>query len=214
MWPAASSPARPSCCMAITPIWAGPTRSTTPTSPPSTGWSSIPPARTSTGSTANGSDFEKGDAAIRVKIWGPLIWTVHRPLLWSVQGPGVRRPTAGPSPSLRRQGEARQPLQYYRLEQGRQPRAMAGRHAAAGAPQHQLHLRRRDGKHRLRLQRPVPRPRRGARLDGHPARRPIRPDLARLSAVRARAADLESRSRAMCSTPTTRRSRRPVPRTP
>ena len=35
-------------------------------------------------------NFEKGDAAIRVKIFGPLIWTVHRPLLWSVQGPVLK----------------------------------------------------------------------------------------------------------------------------
>jgi len=30
-------------------------------------------------------DFEKSDAKIRVKIWGPLIWTVHRDVLWAEQ---------------------------------------------------------------------------------------------------------------------------------
>jgi penicillin amidase/acyl-homoserine-lactone acylase len=32
-------------------------------------------------------DFEKSDAAIRVKLWGPLFWTFHRDVLWSAQGP-------------------------------------------------------------------------------------------------------------------------------
>src|SRR5450759_5377267 len=32
-------------------------------------------------------DFEKTDAAIRVKLFGPLIWTFHRPVLWAAQGP-------------------------------------------------------------------------------------------------------------------------------
>jgi acyl-homoserine-lactone acylase len=60
-------------------------------------------------------NFEKGDAAIRVKIWGPLIWTVHRPLLWSVQGPVLTTDHGTFAVRYAGMGEARQPLQYYRL---------------------------------------------------------------------------------------------------
>jgi acyl-homoserine-lactone acylase len=60
-------------------------------------------------------NFEKGDAAIRVKIWGPLIWTVHRPLLWSVQGPVFKSDNGMFAVRYAGMGEARQSLQYYRL---------------------------------------------------------------------------------------------------
>jgi acyl-homoserine-lactone acylase len=60
-------------------------------------------------------NFEKGDAAIRVKIWGPLIWTVHRPLLWSVQGPVFQTDHGTFAVRYAGMGEARQSLQYYRL---------------------------------------------------------------------------------------------------
>jgi penicillin amidase/acyl-homoserine-lactone acylase len=60
-------------------------------------------------------DFEKGDAAIRVKIWGPLIWTVHRPLLWSVQGPVFKTDHGMFAVRYAGMGEVRQSLQYYRL---------------------------------------------------------------------------------------------------
>ena len=59
--------------------------------------------------------FEKADAAIRVKIWGPLIWTVHRPLLWSVHGPVFKSENGVFAVRYAGRGEARQPLQYYRL---------------------------------------------------------------------------------------------------
>ena len=60
-------------------------------------------------------NFEKGDAAIRVKIWGPLIWTVHRPLLWSVQGPVFKTDHGVFAVRYAGMGEVRQTLQYYRL---------------------------------------------------------------------------------------------------
>jgi acyl-homoserine-lactone acylase len=60
-------------------------------------------------------NFEKGDAAIRVKIWGPLIWTVHRPLLWSVQGPVFKTDHGMFAVRYAGMGEVRQSLQYYRL---------------------------------------------------------------------------------------------------
>jgi len=59
--------------------------------------------------------FEKGDAAIRVKILGPLIWTVHRPLLWSIQGPVFTTDHGVFAVRYAGMGEARQSLQYYRL---------------------------------------------------------------------------------------------------
>jgi acyl-homoserine-lactone acylase len=60
-------------------------------------------------------NFEKGDAAIRVKIFGPLIWTVHRPLLWSVQGPVFQTDHGVFAVRYAGMGEARQSLQYFRL---------------------------------------------------------------------------------------------------
>jgi acyl-homoserine-lactone acylase len=60
-------------------------------------------------------NFEKSDAAIRVKIFGPLIWTVHRPLLWSVQGPVFKTDHGVFAVRYAGVGEARQTLQYYRF---------------------------------------------------------------------------------------------------
>ena len=60
-------------------------------------------------------NFEKGDAAIRVKIWGPLMWTVHRPLLWSVQGPVFNTDHGMFAVRYAGMNEVRQSLQYYRL---------------------------------------------------------------------------------------------------
>ncbi|HEY0749055.1 MAG TPA: acylase [Steroidobacteraceae bacterium] len=60
-------------------------------------------------------NLEKGDAAIRVKIWGPLIWTVHRPLLWSVQGPVFNTDHGMFAVRYAGMDEVRQSLQYYRL---------------------------------------------------------------------------------------------------
>jgi penicillin amidase/acyl-homoserine-lactone acylase len=60
-------------------------------------------------------NFEKGDAAIRVKIWGPLIWTVHRPLLWSVHGPVFNTDHGMFAVRYAGMDEVRQALQYYRL---------------------------------------------------------------------------------------------------
>jgi len=60
-------------------------------------------------------NFEKSDARLRVKIWGPLVWTVHRNVLWSVHGPVLK--TGHGTFAIRYAGmnEVRQPLQYYRL---------------------------------------------------------------------------------------------------
>ncbi|MGD0143134.1 MAG: penicillin acylase family protein [Rhizomicrobium sp.] len=60
-------------------------------------------------------DFEKSDAAIRVKLFGPLIWTVHRDVLYSAQGPVLKTDHGVFAIRYAGMGEVRQMLQYYRL---------------------------------------------------------------------------------------------------
>ncbi|MEJ0048960.1 MAG: acylase [Rhodospirillales bacterium] len=60
-------------------------------------------------------DFEVSDAALRVKIFGPLIWTVHRPVLWSAHGPVLKTDHGAFAVRFAGMGEVRGALQYYRL---------------------------------------------------------------------------------------------------
>jgi penicillin amidase/acyl-homoserine-lactone acylase len=64
-------------------------------------------------------DFERTKARLRVKLWGPFYWTVSRDVLRSAHGP-VMVTKAGHF-ALRYAGmdEARQPLQYWRLNKAR-----------------------------------------------------------------------------------------------
>jgi penicillin amidase/acyl-homoserine-lactone acylase len=64
-------------------------------------------------------DFETHDAAIRVKLFGPLIWTVHRAVLFSAHGPVLK--TDHGTFAIRYAGmdEVRQVLEYYRLNKAR-----------------------------------------------------------------------------------------------
>jgi len=64
-------------------------------------------------------DFEKSDAAIRVKLFGPLFWTFHRDVLYSAQGPVFK--TASGVFAVRYAGmnEVRQLMQYFRLNKAR-----------------------------------------------------------------------------------------------
>ncbi|HLY20430.1 MAG TPA: acylase [Bryobacteraceae bacterium] len=64
-------------------------------------------------------DFEKGDAKIRVKIWGPLVWTVHREVLWSAHGPVLKTDRGAFAIRYAGMNEVRQPLQYFRLNKAR-----------------------------------------------------------------------------------------------
>ena len=64
-------------------------------------------------------DFEVEDAAIRVKVFGPLIWTVHRPVLFSAHGPVFRTDHGVFAVRYAGMGEVRQVLQYYRLNKAR-----------------------------------------------------------------------------------------------
>jgi penicillin amidase/acyl-homoserine-lactone acylase len=60
-------------------------------------------------------NFEKGVATIRVKIFGPIYWTAHQPLKWSVHGPVFSTDHGTFAVRYAGMGEARQTLQYYRL---------------------------------------------------------------------------------------------------
>ena len=64
-------------------------------------------------------NFEKREAALRVKLLGPLMWTVHQTMLFSAQGPVLRG--AGGTYALRwaGMGEVAQPLQYFREDKAR-----------------------------------------------------------------------------------------------
>jgi penicillin amidase/acyl-homoserine-lactone acylase len=61
-------------------------------------------------------DFEVSDAAIRVKLFGPLIWTVHRKVYWSAHGPVLQTDHGVFAVRYAGMNELRQPLEYYRLD--------------------------------------------------------------------------------------------------
>ena len=60
-------------------------------------------------------DFEKSDAKIRVKIWGPLVWSVHREVLYAAQGPVLKTDHGVFAIRYAGLNQVRQALQYYRL---------------------------------------------------------------------------------------------------
>jgi acyl-homoserine-lactone acylase len=64
-------------------------------------------------------DFKVEDAAIRVKVFGPLIWTVHRPVLFAAQGPVFKTDHGVFAVRYAGMGEVRQVTQYYRIDKAR-----------------------------------------------------------------------------------------------
>ncbi|HEY2033155.1 MAG TPA: acylase [Rhizomicrobium sp.] len=64
-------------------------------------------------------DFEKEDAAIRVKLFGPLFWTVHRDLLFSAHGPVLKTDHGVFAIRYAGMGEYRQVEQYYHIDKAR-----------------------------------------------------------------------------------------------
>ena len=64
-------------------------------------------------------DFEKSDAAIRVKLLGPIYWTFHRDVLWSAQGPVFKTDHGVFAVRYAGMNEIRQVVQYYRLNKAR-----------------------------------------------------------------------------------------------
>jgi penicillin amidase/acyl-homoserine-lactone acylase len=64
-------------------------------------------------------DFQIADAAIRVKLFGPLFWTVHRDVLLSAHGPVLRTDHGTFAIRYAGMNEIRQVVQYYRLNKAR-----------------------------------------------------------------------------------------------
>ncbi|MFI4935414.1 MAG: acylase [Caulobacterales bacterium] len=64
-------------------------------------------------------DFEKSDAPIRVKLFSPLIWTFHKDVLWSEQGPVLKTDHGVFAVRYAGMGEVRQVMQYLRLNKAR-----------------------------------------------------------------------------------------------
>jgi acyl-homoserine-lactone acylase len=60
-------------------------------------------------------DFQRSEASIRVKIWGPLVWTAHREVLYAEQGPVMKTTRGTFAIRYAGMGEVRAPLQYFRL---------------------------------------------------------------------------------------------------
>ncbi len=61
-------------------------------------------------------DFQRSDAALRVKLWGPFFWTVHKAVLRSVHGPVLETDHGFFAVRYAGHDEGRQALQYYRLD--------------------------------------------------------------------------------------------------
>jgi len=60
-------------------------------------------------------DFQKSVAKIRVKIWGPLVWTAHREVLYAEQGPVMKTARGVFAIRYAGMGDIRPVLQYFRL---------------------------------------------------------------------------------------------------
>jgi len=60
-------------------------------------------------------DLEVRTAAIQVKVLGPLSWTAHREVLWSVYGPVVRGPRGVFAIRIAGYGDVRHIEQWYRM---------------------------------------------------------------------------------------------------
>ena len=60
-------------------------------------------------------NFQKSVARIRVKIWGPLVWTVHREVLWAEQGPVLKTKQGVFAIRYAGMEDVRPPLEYFRL---------------------------------------------------------------------------------------------------
>ncbi|NUM56137.1 MAG: acylase [Candidatus Hydrogenedentes bacterium] len=60
-------------------------------------------------------DLEARKAKIKVKIWGPISWTVKRPVYWSVYGPTVKQEHGVYAIRYANMGDIRQVEQWYRM---------------------------------------------------------------------------------------------------
>lgn len=64
-------------------------------------------------------DLETRNAPIRVKLLGPIFWTVNMEVAWSVYGPVVRRPHGVYAIRWAGMGDIRQVEQWYRMNKAR-----------------------------------------------------------------------------------------------
>jgi len=64
-------------------------------------------------------DFQVTDAALKVKVFGPITWTVHKPVLRSVFGPVMKTSQGVFAIRYAGMGEVRQVEQYYRLDKAK-----------------------------------------------------------------------------------------------
>jgi acyl-homoserine-lactone acylase len=64
-------------------------------------------------------DFEQREAKLRVRLWGPFRWTVHREVRRSVHGPVIETSQGIFAVRYAGMNELRMPLQYYRLNRAR-----------------------------------------------------------------------------------------------
>lgn len=60
-------------------------------------------------------ELEVFDISVKVKLWGPIQWTVHREGLWSVHGPVVRRPHGTYAIRYAGHNDIRSMEQWYRM---------------------------------------------------------------------------------------------------
>lgn len=60
-------------------------------------------------------DLEERKAKIKVKIWGPISWTVKRPVFWSVYGPTLKQDHGVYAIRYANMGDIRQVEQWYRM---------------------------------------------------------------------------------------------------
>ena len=72
-------------------------------------------SRTSTSSTGPGARSRSARPPIPVKVLGPLSWTAHREVLWSVYGPVVRGPRGVFAIRIAGYGDVRHIEQWYRM---------------------------------------------------------------------------------------------------
>ena len=131
-------------------------------------------------------ELEVREAAIRVRLLGRLSWTVRRELLRSAHGPVLRQPHGSYALRFAGMGELRHLDQYLRMNRARSFARVAGRAAHAGDPERQLRVCRRQGEHRLLLQRAFSEARGRPRLAACAAGRPLGADLAGGAPLRAR----------------------------
>jgi acyl-homoserine-lactone acylase len=64
-------------------------------------------------------NFEKSVATFKVKIFGPILWTVSRDVLWSVHGPVLETDHGSFAVSYAGMGELRQPIQYLAMNKAK-----------------------------------------------------------------------------------------------